>query len=96
MLRAGVYLGGALDLLELNRYTDALEYAQLACEYFEEAVNPVFVLESRIMVGHLLVYLNRLPEARTLLLSCLHDAVARGFRRHGRRCPASGPDPDRG
>ena len=80
MLRAGVYLGGALDLLEMNRYSDALEYAQLACEYFEEAVNPVFVLESRVMVGHLLVYLNRLPDARGLLLSCLHDAVARGFR----------------
>ncbi|CAM4358052.1 ATP-binding protein [Deinococcus marmoris] len=80
MLRASVYLGGALDLLEMNRYTDALDYAQLACKDFEAAVNPVFVLESRVMVGHLLVYMNRLPEARPLLLSCLHDAVARGFR----------------
>ncbi|GGL82892.1 hypothetical protein GCM10010840_20830 [Deinococcus aerolatus] len=80
MLRASVYLGGALDLLEMNRYTDALEYAQLACEYFQEAVNPVFELVSRVMIGQLLVYLNRLPEARGQLLSCLHDAVARGFR----------------
>ena len=80
MLRAGVYLGGAMDLLELDRYADALEYAQLACEFFEEAGNQVFELKSRVMVGHLLVYLNRRPEAGVLLLSCLHGAVDRGFR----------------
>ena len=80
MIRASAHLGGSLDLLELGRYAEALEYAQLACEYYREAGNRVFELESSITVGYLLLYVNRLPEARVLLLSCLHDAVDKGFR----------------
>ncbi|CAM4129981.1 ATP-binding protein [Deinococcus marmoris] len=79
MLRASVHLSGALNLLQLGRYAQALEYAQLACGYFREAGNRVFELNSRIAEGHLLVYMKRLPEARLLLLSCLHDAVDRGL-----------------
>ncbi len=80
MLRASAHLHASLSLLQLRRYVEALEYATLACGSFREAGNRVFELESRITVGHLLMYLNRLPEARTLLLSCLHDAVDRGLR----------------
>ena len=80
MLRASLHLGASLNLLDLGRQVEALEYASLARGYFFEAGNRVFELESRIMVGHLLVSVNRLPEARILLLSCLHDAVDCGFR----------------
>ena len=79
-IRANAHLFASLDLLELGRSAEALEYAQLACEYYREAGNRVFELESRITVGHLLVYANRLPEARVLLLSCLHEAVDKGFK----------------
>ncbi|MFC6668535.1 hypothetical protein ACFP9V_26080 [Deinococcus radiopugnans] len=75
MLHASVHLSGALVLLELGRHAQALEYAQLSCAAFREAGDRVFEMNARIAVGHLLVYLNRRPEARTLLLACLHDAV---------------------
>ena len=80
MLRANAHLGASLNLLELGRSQEALDYASLAYGYFQEAGNQVFELESRITVGFLLLYVNRLPEARFLLLSCLRDAVSKGFR----------------
>ncbi|QLG12839.1 AAA family ATPase (plasmid) [Deinococcus sp. D7000] len=80
MLHASVHLSGALVLLELGRHAQALEYAQLSCAAFREAGDRVFEMNARIAVGHLLVYLNRRPKARTLLLACLHDAVEGGLR----------------
>ncbi|MFC4455115.1 ATP-binding protein [Deinococcus sonorensis] len=79
-VRANAYLFGAHDLLELGRYGEALEHAKLAYTYFQDMENRVYKLESRIMTGVLLVYMNRLPEASSLLVSCLQEAVDKGFR----------------
>ncbi|UQN06478.1 LuxR C-terminal-related transcriptional regulator [Deinococcus sp. QL22] len=80
MLRANAHLGASLDLLELGRHAEALKYAQLAYRYFQEASNQVFEHESRTVIGHLLLYVNRQAEGCALLLSCLHDAVQHGLR----------------
>ncbi|BDP44198.1 hypothetical protein DAETH_41670 (plasmid) [Deinococcus aetherius] len=80
MLRASAHLHGALTLLELGRHAEALEYATLARQYFREAGNAMFDLESGTVMGMLMLHLHRLPEARTLLLACLHDAADKGFR----------------
>ncbi|WP_424950353.1 ATP-binding protein [Deinococcus sp.] len=79
-LGANAYLEAAMGLLELDRQGEALDFAQLACDSYREVGDRVCELESRIMVGYLLVFVNRLPEARLSLLTCLHDAVDRGFR----------------
>ncbi|GAA4013873.1 hypothetical protein GCM10022631_26980 [Deinococcus rubellus] len=80
LLWANAHMQATTTLLELGRHAEALEYAQLTHQYFREAGDRVFELESRIMTGHLLLYVHRHPEARSLLLSCLHDAVDQGFR----------------
>ncbi|TSA81711.1 NACHT domain-containing protein [Deinococcus detaillensis] len=79
-LWANAHRAAALDLLGLGRHEEALEYAQLACEYHRDMGNRYFELNSMITVGCLLVYVNRLSEARPLLLSCLHDAVNKSLR----------------
>ncbi len=68
------------DLLELGRHAEALEYAQLACEYNREAGNRYFELNSMVILGRVLLYVHRQPEARALLLSCLHEAVKTSLR----------------
>ncbi|GGO28712.1 ATP-binding protein [Deinococcus humi] len=79
-LRANAYLFGAHDLLELGHYGEALEYARLAYDSFQAMGNPVYQLQCRLMTGCLLVYLNRLPEAGSLMVSCLQEAVDQGFK----------------
>ena len=80
ILRAAAHIGAAQDLLELGHHAQALRCAQLACGFFQEAGSRVGHRSSRTTVGHLLIHVNRLPEARTLLLACLQDAVGDGFR----------------
>jgi predicted ATPase/DNA-binding CsgD family transcriptional regulator len=79
-LQANAHKAASLNLLALGRNEDALDYAQLACEYHRDTGNRYFELNAMVTVGHLLVYANRLPEAKSLLLSCLHDAVNRSLR----------------
>jgi DNA-binding CsgD family transcriptional regulator/tetratricopeptide (TPR) repeat protein len=67
-------------LLELGRYGEALEYATLAHQSFREVGNHVQRLGTENLMGRLLLYLHRRAEAVTLLLACLHESVANGFR----------------
>ena len=80
MLQASAYIGAAQDLLELGHHAQALEYAQLARGYFQDADDRRGYRNSRTTVGLLMVCVNRLSEGRSLLLTCLQDAVGDGFR----------------
>ena len=80
ILRAHAHMFTCLSLLELGRYEEGLETAQLAGQSCQEAGDSALELESRMIKSDLLVFAHRLPEARSLLLSCLHDAVRLGFR----------------
>ncbi|PNY80910.1 helix-turn-helix transcriptional regulator [Deinococcus koreensis] len=80
LLQANVYLAACHDLLELEQHAEALESAQLAGQQFLEAGHQSGYRVCRSMAGHVLVRLRRLPEARTVLLACLHDAVDRGLQ----------------
>lgn len=77
---ATALLGGSVNLLDLGQPEQALEYANQAHQRHQEAGNSVFEIKSRVYAGLALLELNRLPEAGTLLLACLHDAVLKGFR----------------
>lgn len=80
MLHASALLNAAVCLLNLGKDDLALEHAVHARQCYQEAGNRVFELESRTVMGLLLVRLHRLPEARSLLLGCLREAADRGFR----------------
>jgi predicted ATPase/DNA-binding CsgD family transcriptional regulator len=67
-------------LLELGRYEEALDYATQALEYFHRVGNTKNELQGENLIGFLLLRLHRRPEALTLLLSCLRQARAQGFR----------------
>ena len=86
MLRAHAHMFTCLSLLELGRYEEGLEVTQLAGQSCQEAGDSALELESRMIKSDLLVFAHRLPEARSLLLSCLHDAVRLGFRGVAERC----------
>ncbi|MFC4424902.1 ATP-binding protein [Deinococcus navajonensis] len=80
LLQANVHQAACRHLLELGQYAQALESAQLACQHFLKVDGQTGYGSARTMVGHLLVRLQRLPEAQTVLLACLHDAVEKGLR----------------
>lgn len=80
MLHASALLNAAVCLLNLGKDDLALDHAVHAHQRYQEAGNSVFELESRIIMGLLMVRQHRLPEARSLLLGCLREAADRGFR----------------
>lgn len=73
---------GALTLLGLGRADEAVEYARLAAQSFQESGKTGMALGARNGLGYMLVFTRRLAEGQALLLSCLHDAVRQGLRAH--------------
>jgi predicted ATPase/DNA-binding CsgD family transcriptional regulator len=80
MLHANALLNAALSLHDLGQYELALDHAAQARECSQDAGVSGYEIESRTVMGLLLVRLRRLPEARVRLLACLHESVARGYR----------------
>ena len=80
MNRPSARRAAALCLLELGRYDEALEYATLARQSFQEVGNRVYELLTENLIGQLMLHLNRRAEALPLLLACLHEAADLGFR----------------
>ncbi|CAM4136163.1 ATP-binding protein [Deinococcus marmoris] len=79
-LQGFAHLCASTDLLELGQHTQALKYARLACGYFQDMGGRVEYRTARTTVGLVLVSVHQLPEARTLLLACLDEAVGDGLR----------------
>ena len=84
--QADAHIGGSMDLLELGRQTEALEYARLAARFYQQAGNRGLELVSRNVEAYLLVWDHQLAAGRSLLVSSLHDAVRRGFRAVAEDC----------
>ena len=70
----------AFCLLELGRHEEALDYATLARQYFREVGNRWQELQTENLMGRLMLHLHRRAEGVALLLDCLHEAHAQGFR----------------
>ena len=85
-IQADAHWGGSVDLFELGRQTEALEYARLAARFYQQAGNRGLELVARSIEAYLLVCDHQLAAGRSLLLSCLHDAVRRGFRAVAEEC----------
>ncbi|CAM4435950.1 ATP-binding protein [Deinococcus marmoris] len=79
MLQVNVCLAACHDLLELEQYAQALESVQLARQHFMEVGGQASSHSYGALVGHLLVSLHRLPEAQTVLLASLREAVDKGL-----------------
>ncbi|WP_407543265.1 LuxR C-terminal-related transcriptional regulator (plasmid) [Deinococcus radiomollis] len=70
----------SLTLQELGRAEEALEYARQAAQSFQELGKSGIELLCSTNLGYMLAYTGRFEEGQAQLLSCLYEAVRRGFQ----------------